>query len=74
MLKETVEILREVDAGKASRHWAVKKLVIPKSTLSAYIRNRKAIKESYKVEASVSGRKRQFSQVPRFGRGHYDVD
>lgn len=51
-------MLREVDAGKASKLEIAKKHGIPKSMLSMYIQNRKAIEESYETEALTSSRKR----------------
>ncbi|KAH7954941.1 hypothetical protein HPB49_023082 [Dermacentor silvarum] len=57
-LKEKVEILREVDAGKQSKNEIAKKHDIPKSTLSTYIRNKKTIEDSYATETFAKDRKR----------------
>lgn len=57
-LKEKVEILREVDAKNASKQDIAKKFGIPRSTLSTYIRNKKAIVDAYEVEAFSGDRKR----------------
>lgn len=57
-LKEKVEILREVDAGKISKLEIAKKHSIPKSTLSTYIKNKGAIEDAYATEAFASSRKR----------------
>ncbi|KAG0440313.1 hypothetical protein HPB47_016336 [Ixodes persulcatus] len=57
-LREKVEILREVDAGKASKVEIAKKLEIPRSMLSTYVRNRKTIEDGYEAEVFAHGRKR----------------
>lgn len=57
-LKEKVEILREVDAGKQSKNEIAKKHDIPRSTLSTYIRNKKTIEDSYAAETFAKDRKR----------------
>ncbi|KAG0441291.1 hypothetical protein HPB47_015994, partial [Ixodes persulcatus] len=57
-LREKVEILREVDAGKANKVEIAKKHAIPRSTLSTYIRNRKTIEDAYEAEVFAHGRKR----------------
>ncbi|KAG0416219.1 hypothetical protein HPB47_006606 [Ixodes persulcatus] len=57
-LREKVEILREVDAGKASKVEIAKKLEIPRSILSTYVRNRKTIEDGYEAEVFAHGRKR----------------
>ncbi|KAH7944929.1 hypothetical protein HPB49_002151 [Dermacentor silvarum] len=49
-LKEKLEILWEVDAGKLSKNEITKKHDIPRSTLSAYIRNKTMIEDSYAAE------------------------
>lgn len=53
-----MEILREVDAGKANKVEIAKKHAIPRSTLSTYIRNRKTIEDAYEAEVFAHGRKR----------------
>ncbi|KAH7978429.1 hypothetical protein HPB49_005491 [Dermacentor silvarum] len=57
-LKEKVEILRGVDAGKQSKNEIAKKHDIPRSTLSTYIRNKKTIEDSYAAETFAKDRKR----------------
>ncbi|KAH7965853.1 hypothetical protein HPB49_011447 [Dermacentor silvarum] len=57
-LKEKVEILREVDAGKQSKNEIAKKHDIPRSTLSTYIRNKKTIEDSYAAETFAKDRER----------------
>ncbi|KAG0414085.1 hypothetical protein HPB47_008758 [Ixodes persulcatus] len=57
-LREKVEILREVDAGKANKVEIAKKHAIPRSTLSTYVRNRKTIEDAYEAEVFAHGRKR----------------
>ncbi|KAH7970325.1 hypothetical protein HPB49_003770 [Dermacentor silvarum] len=57
-LKEKVEILREVDAGKQSKNEIAKKHDIPRSTLSTYIRNKKTIEDLYAAETFAKDWKR----------------
>lgn len=57
-VKEKVAILREVDERKASKVEIAKKHGIPPSTLSTYVRNRKAIEDAYEAEDFASNRKR----------------
>ncbi|KAG0425729.1 hypothetical protein HPB47_027107 [Ixodes persulcatus] len=57
-LGEKVEILREVDAGKANKVEIAKKHATPRSTLSTYVRNRKTIEDAYEAEVFAHGRKR----------------
>ncbi|KAH7978125.1 hypothetical protein HPB49_004505 [Dermacentor silvarum] len=57
-LKEKLEILREVVAGKQSKNEIAKKHNIPGSTLSTYIRNKKTIEDSYAAETFTKDRKR----------------
>lgn len=57
-LKEKVEILREVDGGKTSKLEIARKHGIPKSTLSTYIKNKRAIEEAYATDAFTGSRKR----------------
>ncbi|KAG0426455.1 hypothetical protein HPB47_026430 [Ixodes persulcatus] len=57
-LREKVEILREVDAGKANKVEIAKKHAILRSTLSTYVRNRKTIEDAYEAEVFAHGRKR----------------
>lgn len=58
VLKDKVDILREVDAGRISKSDIAKKYGIPKSTLSTYIRNRKSIEDSYESKDFTHERKR----------------
>ncbi|KAH7985346.1 hypothetical protein HPB49_026472 [Dermacentor silvarum] len=57
-LKEKLEILRAVDAGKQSKNEIAKKHDISRSTLSTYIRNKKTIEDSYAAETFSKHRKR----------------
>lgn len=57
-LKEKVEILQEVDAGKESKVEIAKKHGTPKSTLSTYIKNKRTIEDAYEAEVVASDRKR----------------
>lgn len=57
-LKEKVEILCEVDCGKTSKLEIARKHGIPKSTLSTYIKNKRAIEEAYATDAFTGSRKR----------------
>ncbi|KAH7959040.1 hypothetical protein HPB49_007418 [Dermacentor silvarum] len=57
-LKEKLEILRGVDAGKQSKNEIAKKHDISRSTLSTYIRNKKTIEDSYAAETFSKHRKR----------------
>ncbi|KAK8785482.1 hypothetical protein V5799_008153 [Amblyomma americanum] len=57
-VKEKAAILREVDERKASKVEISKKHGIPPSTLSTYVRNRKAIEDAYEAEDFASNRKR----------------
>ncbi|XP_064463590.1 tigger transposable element-derived protein 6-like [Ornithodoros turicata] len=68
MLKDKVEILREVDAGRISKSDIAKKYGIPKSMLSTYIRNRKAIKDTYEGKGFTPERKRlRLAKHPEMG-------
>ncbi|KAK8762030.1 hypothetical protein V5799_026703 [Amblyomma americanum] len=63
-VKEKVAILREVDERKASKVEIAKKHGMPPSTLSTYVRNRKAIEDAYEAEDFASNKKKApISQV-----------
>lgn len=56
-LKEKMEILREVDAGKTSKLEIAKNCIL-KSTLLTYINNKRAIEEACAIEGFASSHKR----------------
>lgn len=57
-LNANVDILHEFNAGTASKFEIIKKYEVQRSTLSAYIRNRKTIEDAYDAEEFACDRKR----------------
>lgn len=63
-LKEKSDILREVDAGLMPKQEIAKKHGIPKTTLSTYIKNKRAIEDALEAEVASKRRKLRPAKYP----------
>lgn len=63
-LKDKCDILREVDAGVLSKQEIAKKHKIPKSTLSTYIKNKRAIEDALEAEVATERKRMRLAKYP----------
>ncbi|KAK8771219.1 hypothetical protein V5799_025538 [Amblyomma americanum] len=63
-LKDKCDILREVDAEVLSKQEIAKKHGIPKSTLSTYIKNKRAIEDALEAEVASERKRMRLAKYP----------
>ncbi|KAG0413499.1 hypothetical protein HPB47_009377 [Ixodes persulcatus] len=63
-LQEKSDILREVDAGLLSKQEIAEKCAIPKSTLSTYIKNKRAIEDTLAAEVANERKRMRPAKYP----------